>query len=77
MYDQLNRQFIGSESKDEEWFKLIEKEKNLTKKRDEKVEFCIYMNKISNNSWEWLKDANNEQLESEYEEWTEEMRPCS
>ena len=77
MYEQLNRQFKGSESIDEEWYKLIEIEKNSTKKRDEKVEFCIYMNKISHNSWRWLKNVDDKELESEYNYWTEEMTPCS
>ena len=74
MYEQLNRQFKGSESIDEEWYKLIEIEKNSTKKRDEKVEFCIYMNKISNNSWRWLKNVDDKELESEYQEWIEEFK---
>ena len=72
MYEQLNRQFSGSESI--EWFKLIEIENDPTKKRDEKVEFCIYMNKISYNSWRWLEKSNDEELESEYNYWTEEMK---
>tara|TARA_R100000426_G_scaffold28439_1_gene23810 strand:- start:2805 stop:3038 length:234 start_codon:yes stop_codon:yes gene_type:complete len=77
MYEQLNRQFKGSESKDEEWYKLIEIENDPTKKRNEKVEFCIYMNKISDNSWRWLEKSNDAELESEFNYWTEEMKPCS
>ena len=37
----------------------------------------MYMNKISHNSFKWLKNVDDKELEIEYNYWTAEMRPCS
>jgi len=42
---------------------------DIIKKRD----ICIQLNKESDNSWEWLFIASEEDINDEYEYWTEEM----
>ena len=41
---------------------------DIIKKRD----ICIQLNKESNNSWEWLLNASIEDINEEFEYWTEE-----
>ena len=41
---------------------------NIIKKRD----ICIQLNKESNNSWEWLLNVSEEDINEEFEYWTAE-----
>tara|TARA_B100000427_G_scaffold195652_1_gene162641 strand:+ start:3658 stop:3855 length:198 start_codon:yes stop_codon:yes gene_type:complete len=41
---------------------------DIIKKRD----ICIQLNKESNNSWEWLLSVSEEDINEEFEYWTQE-----
>ncbi len=42
---------------------------DIIKKRD----ICIQLNKESDNSWEWLLECSEEDINEEFEYWTAEM----
>ena len=41
--------------------------------KKEKIAFIIKQEKIANNSWKWIKSANNKAINELYDYWTQEQ----